>query len=110
MRTAFWAAALALAGCAEPRASSTEPLIRVQIADIALNTAAGRAVLRERVASAARQYCELHGDAVTPYAYRNVPYYCPGIVRNDIVGSMTREARSAYGRAYREARLKGWQL
>ena len=59
MRTIFTSAAAALALVATPAAANTEIVeIRVSVADLDLNSAAGRTMLEERVAREARKVCK----------------------------------------------------
>ena len=59
MRTIFASAAAALAFAATPAIANTETVeIRVSVADLDLNSAAGRTALEERVAREARKVCK----------------------------------------------------
>ena len=59
MRTIFASAAAALALAATPAIANTETVeIRVSVADLDLNSAAGRTAMEERVAREARKVCK----------------------------------------------------
>ncbi|WP_296023005.1 UrcA family protein [uncultured Altererythrobacter sp.] len=60
MRTILASAAAVLAIVASPAVANTETVeIRVSVADLDLNTAAGRTALEERVAREARKACKI---------------------------------------------------
>ncbi len=60
MRTILASAAAVLAIVASPAVANTETVeIRVSVADLDLNTAAGRTALEERVAREARKVCKI---------------------------------------------------
>ena len=60
MRTILASAAAVLAIVASPAVANTETVeIRVSVADLDLNTAAGRTALEERVAREARKVCQI---------------------------------------------------
>jgi UrcA family protein len=86
------------------------PHVTVEIADLTLTTISGRAVLRQRVAAAAHQFCRLHGAEFTPIGSREDPWYCPDMMRSEIMYRMTPSARRAYATARREAGLRGRDL
>ncbi|MGK6354816.1 UrcA family protein [Sphingomonas sp. DT-207] len=87
-----------------------QPSIGIDYSDLALETPAGRAVLRQRVAAAAQSYCTEHGSEMTPAASRYDPYYCPDMMRSAFMAKMPREVRRAYSLARREAGVSGRRL
>jgi UrcA family protein len=91
-------------------AAAPEPHVTVEITDLSLTTVSGRAVLRQRVAAAAHQFCRLHGAEITPIESREDPWYCPDMMRSEIMYRMTPSTRRAYAIARREAGLRGRDL
>jgi len=87
-----------------------EPTARVAYADLALDSPAGRAELRQRVAQAARAYCREHEAEVTPQVLRNDRQFCLVALRNTIAADMPGAVRRAYARGLREAGVRGRQL
>jgi UrcA family protein len=106
---ALTAAAL-LTACMGKPALEVAPQVKIAVTDLAIHTTAGRATLRQRVAVAARQFCAVHGDEITPYEFRADPYYCPDMMRSEIMGGMTPDVRRAYSLARREAGIRGRNL
>jgi UrcA family protein len=103
-------AALSLGACADLPPPASAPHVTVEIADLTLSTASGRATLRQRVAAAAHQFCRLHGAEFTPIESREDPWYCPDMMRSEIMYRMTPSARRAYETARREAGVSGRDL
>jgi UrcA family protein len=103
-------AALSLGACATLPPPAPEPHVTVEITDLTLTTVSGRAVLRQRVAAAAHQFCRLHGAEITPIESREDPWYCPDMMRSEIMYRMTPSTRRAYAIARREAGLRGRDL
>jgi len=101
-------AAAMLSGCAPAQAG--EARIRVSYAGLRIDTREGRAELRLRVATAAQRYCEAHGAEITPHESRADPYYCPDMLRSEIMSDMSQPVRRAYLRARREAGVRGRRL
>lgn len=91
-------------------ALSFEPGARVAYGDLALDRATDRAALRQRVATAARDYCREHEAQVTPDALRTDSFYCLEMLRSTILDEMPRDVRDAYTRALREAGISGRRL
>ena len=87
-----------------------EPVAGIGYSDLVLDTSAGRAALRQRVAEAVRGYCARHGDQVTPVSLRYDPYYCPDMMRSTLMAEMPRTVRRAYLLARREAGVSGRRL
>lgn len=108
MRVTILIPALLFAGCVEGRAEAVAA--RVGYGDLSLDSREGRAVLRQRVAGAARSYCAAHGAEVTPHASRADPYYCTDMLRSWIMGEMAPEVRRAYSLARHEAGVRGRRL
>lgn len=107
MRRTILFPVLLLCACVEGRA---EPAARVAYGDLKLENSGDRAVLRQRVTRAARNYCAMHGAEMTPHASRADPYYCADMFRSWVVGKMRPDVRRAYFLARREAGVKGRQL
>lgn len=103
---------LALLGASAAHASGlpSDPVAYVRYADLALDSATGRAELRQRVASAAHAFCRIYGEDVTPLPLRHHPFYCLGRLRASILNEMPRNARNAYALALREAGVRGARL
>jgi len=103
---------LTLLGASAAHASGppSEPIARVRYADLALDSATGRAELRQRVASAAHAFCRVYGEDVTPLPLRHHPFYCLGRLRASILDEMPRNVRNAYALALREAGVRGARL
>jgi UrcA family protein len=99
-----------LAACTNLPPPTPGSQVTVKIADLALSTVSGRAALRQRVAAAAHQFCDLHGAEITPIESREDPWYCPDMMRSEIMYHMTPAARRAYETARREAGLRGRDL
>ena len=110
MRFMTLTAAAMLTACMGRPALEAPPPMKVAVADLAIDTSAGRAALRQRVAVAARQFCATHGAEITPHESRADPYYCPDMMRSEIMGSMTPDTRKAYALARREAGIRGRNL
>ncbi len=109
MRFTTLIAALLLGACAEPHLE-TAPRTTVAISDLALHTTDGRAKLRQRVAAAAHRICDLDGREITPAESREDPYYCPDMMRSEIMYAMQPDVRRAYAQARREAGVQGRNL
>jgi len=107
MRQTILFSILLLGACAEVRA---EPVAKLAYGDLALESREGRAVLRQRVTRAARDYCATYGAEMTPYTSRADPYYCTDMFRSWVVGKMRPDLRRAYFLAREEAGVKGRQL
>jgi len=75
-----------------------EPAARLAYADLALDTPAGREVLRARVETAARAFCRAHGNTVTPQLIRNEAGYCLDALRQSLADAMPGPVRRAYYR------------
>lgn len=103
-------AAMSLGACAALPSPTPEPHVTVEIADLTLTSVSGRAVLRRRVAAAAHQFCRLHGTEITPIESREDPWYCPDMMRSEIMYRMTPSTRRAYAIARREAGVRGRDL
>jgi UrcA family protein len=101
-----------LGACTVAQASAlpSDPIASVRYTDLALDSAADRAELRQRVGNAARAFCRIHGEDVTPLPLRNHPFYCLGRLRDSIVNEMPRYVRRAYALALREAGVRGARL
>lgn len=99
-----------LGACAELPPPTSAAQMTVKISDLALNTVSGRATLRQRVAATAHQFCAFHAAEVTPIESREDPWYCPDVMRSEIMYRMTPSARRAYEIARREAGLRGRDL
>lgn len=109
--TLFFTPAILLGACAGwTPAISSEPAARVQYGDLALDRAEGRAALRDRVATAATDYCARHEREVTPDALRNDNFYCRERLRDTLVAEMPSDVRRAYAEALREAGIRGRRL
>lgn len=87
-----------------------EPIAAIGYSDLALDTIAGRGALRQRVAAAVRAFCARHSDYVTPVSLRYDPYYCPDMMRSELMAGMPRAVRRAYSLARREAGVRGRRL
>lgn len=87
-----------------------EPAARVVYRDLALDNPAGRAELRQRVATAATAYCREREDEVTPQLLRHDRQYCLTALRDSIARDMPVAVRRAYARARREAGARGREL
>nr|WP_294810109.1 UrcA family protein [uncultured Sphingomonas sp.] len=111
MRLTIPACAILLAACASggPGLAHEAP-IRVSLSELRLDTVAGRAALRERVAHTARAYCTAQAAAFAPYEARWDPFYCTDMLRSWIVGGMSPDIRKAYAMARREAGVRGRRL
>ena len=78
---------------------AAEPALRVTYGDLAPDTRAGRATLRERVDGAARTYCRTNDRDVAPQLIRNKAGYCFESVRLSLVAEMPdRVRRGSYRR------------
>lgn len=110
MRRMAMFAAMGLGACADLPPPASAPQVTVEITDLTLSTASGRAVLRQRVAAAAHQFCDLHGAEITPIESREDRWYCPDMMRSEIMYHMTPTVRRAYETARREAGLRGRDL
>lgn len=108
--TKFAPLALLGACAAHIPALSQEPGARVAYGDLALDRAADRAALRQRVATAAHDYCRDHEAQITPDALRNDGFYCLEMLRSTILDELPRNVRDAYLRALREAGISGRRL
>ncbi|NML07532.1 UrcA family protein [Sphingomonas sp. G-3-2-10] len=108
--TKFAPLALLGACAAHAPAISQEPGARVAWRDLALESPAGRAALRQRVADAALGYCREHEDEVTPDALRNDGFHCLETLRSAILAEMPADIRKAYARALMEAGIRGRRL
>jgi UrcA family protein len=97
-----------LMGCVEGRAGA-EPVL-VAYRDLRLESSEGRAALRQRVITAVRRYCTVHGPEMTPHASRADPAYCTDMLRSWVVGEMRPRVRRAYMLARKEAGVKGRRL
>lgn len=75
-----------------------EPAARLAYADLSLETPAGRDALRARVEDAARAFCRVHGDTVTPQLIRNEAGYCLDALRQSMADAMPDPVRRAYFR------------
>lgn len=78
--------------------------VHIALDDLALDQAADRAVLRKRIAAAARDYCRAHGQKITPQLIRTEAGYCRDTMRQSIFAQMSREVRRAVAQADKEAR------
>jgi len=87
-----------------------EPAAHVIYRDLALDSPAGRAELRERVTTAATAYCREREDQVTPQLLRHDRQYCLTALRDSIARDMPPAVRRAYARSRREAGVTGRQL
>ncbi len=103
--TKFLSLALLGAGIAQ-----AEPSFGIAYSDLALDSRAGRAELRQRVAASVGDFCRHHSDLVTPYAQRHDKLYCPDQMRSALIAEMPREVRQAYLLARREAGVRGRRL
>lgn len=110
MRMMILPAAVLLGACMGKPPLAAAPRMTVAVTDLALDTAHGRATLRERVTIAARRFCDLHGADVTPAESRADPWFCPDFMRSEIMGGMTIPVRKAYVQARREAGVRGRNL
>lgn len=111
MRMTFFLPLIMLGACAaRGPLPLAEPVARVFYGDIALDTVAGRAAFRARVADAARGFCAKHEDEITPDALRNDKFYCLERVRDTLVAEMPDVVRDAYRRALDEAGIVGRRL
>jgi UrcA family protein len=110
MRFITLTAAALLTACMGRPALEIAPRMKIAVADLAIETSAGRATLRQRVAAAARQFCAAHGDEIAPRESRTDPFYCPDMMRSEIMGGMTPDIRRAYMLARREAGIHGRNL
>jgi UrcA family protein len=104
------AAAALLTACVARPALEAVPHVRLAVADLAIDTPADRAVLRARVAAAARRFCAANGNEITPVESHTDPYYCTDMVRSDIMHGMTSDMRRAYELSRREAGVRGRNL
>jgi UrcA family protein len=110
MRVMIVTAAALLAACASPSTLEPVPQMTVAMPDLEFYTAADRAILRERVATAASQFCAAHNEEITPIESRTDPAYCPDMIRSEIMRGMTAKTRKAYELARREAGVRGRNL
>ena len=102
---------LALLGaCVAQGALPSGPAARVFYGDLALESRAGRAELRQRVAAAAQEFCQRHGDDVTPGELRLDASYCLRMLHASIIDEMPSEVRRSYWRSLRETGLRGGGL
>lgn len=108
MRMTILLPMMLLMGCVEGHAGA-EP-VRVAYRDLRLESPEGREALRQRVITAVRRYCTVHGPEMTPHASRADPYYCADMMRSWIIGEMRPKVRRAYFLARREAGVKGRRL
>ncbi|RYE01026.1 MAG: UrcA family protein [Sphingomonadales bacterium] len=106
MRTIFFLPMILLGACAAnlPRAANDPIAVHIDLGDLALDRAEGRAMLRERVTAAVRDYCRAHSDQVTPQLIRTEASYCLDTMRQSILAEMPRDVRRAYALAQNEAR------
>jgi UrcA family protein len=111
MRTVLVLPLILLGACTTgASARPLEPAAHVVFGDLALGEPAGRAELRLRVATAAREFCRRHEDAVTPQVLRNDNFFCLEQVRSTLVADMPADVRRAYKQALREAGIRGRRL
>jgi UrcA family protein len=89
---------LVLVGACAARDPRPEPAAGFAYSDLALDTGAGRDVLRERVEVAARAFCREHADEVTPQLIRNETGYCLDALRQSLAEAMPGAVRRAYYR------------
>lgn len=111
MRYLIFTGAALLGACVQhgpAHADAASP--RVAYGDLLLDSSAGRAELRARVAREAKDYCAAHGAEITPHASRADRYYCLDAVRFGIMDKLPEHARRAYARARREAGVRGRRL
>ena len=106
MRTIIFLPLILLGACAANLAQpARDPLaVHIDLSDLALDRAEGRAALRARVAAATRDYCRAHVDEVTPQLIRTEASYCLDTMRQSILAEMPRDVRRAYALAQQEAR------
>lgn len=111
MRILLFPALILAAPCAAREPTQLgEVAVPVHIAHLPLETASGRAALRERIAVAVRDFCRQHRRDVTPDALRTDRFYCEDRVRRAILTDMPRPSREAYRQAMREAGVRGRRL
>jgi len=106
MRTMIFLPLILLGACA---ANLSHPAkdrlaLRVGLEGLVLDQPAGRAMLRERVMTAAREFCREHSDDVTPQLIRTEASYCLDTMRQSILAEMPRDVRRAYALAQQETR------
>ncbi len=96
------ALALACALTASPvkAVAAPAPQARVAYGDLRMDTARGQRLLVQRVLAAARGYCRLHADVVTPAHRRNNPRYCVDSIRVQLVDAMPDTVRTAWTRGW----------
>lgn len=87
-----------------------EPALGINYSDLALDTRAGRAALRQRVASTVRGFCARHAGLVTPESLKYDRFYCPDMMRSELMAEMPAPVRRAYLEARREAGVRGRRL
>lgn len=87
---------LVLVGACAARVPAPEPAARLAYGDLALETEAGRAALRDRVEAAARSYCRAHGREIIPELIRTDKGYCLDTLRQALVAEMPDAVRRAY--------------
>lgn len=96
-----------LTACVSRTTLEPIPQMTVAMPDLEFYTAADRAVLRQRVATAAQQFCAAHNDEIAPAESRADPAYCLDMIRSQIMHGMTPKMRKAYELARREAGVHG---
>lgn len=89
---------LILVGACAASAPKPEPAAGFAYDDLALDTEAGRDMLRGRVEAAARAFCREHADMVTPQLIRNEAGYCLDTLRQSLTDAMPGDMRRAYFR------------
>jgi UrcA family protein len=105
-RTVLLAVLLGLgAGAALPAAAQDPdrfPQIRMTYRDLALDSAAGRQALVERIQTTATAHCAQYGPLIMPYERRLQPRYCISAVRGELLGALPGPVRAAYDRGRRD--------
>ncbi len=97
MRSILFLSFVLIGACAA-REPLHEPAVGLSYADLALDTAAGREALRDRVDAAARTWCRVHGKDVTPQLIRTDKGFCLDAVRQSLRDEMPDAVRRAYAR------------
>lgn len=97
MRSILFLSLVFVGACAaHPSAPVVEPALRIPYGDLALETVAGRAALRERINVAVRTYCRANDRDVAPQLVRNKAGYCVEAVRRSLVAEMPHAVQRRY--------------
>lgn len=93
-----------LSACSLPSFRSDHgPAASLAYRDLALDSRAGRALLRERLETAARRFCRAHGKEVTPGELHLDDSYCLAMLRASLISALPHDIRKSHALADREA-------